>query len=118
MDALNHLNNAVYFRHFETARIKFFEELGIWKLWEDKVMGPVLKDCYAKYIRPVTFPDKLTIEITLSEIESDRFTMNYTAHSEAQNRTCTVGKSIIVFIDFKSGKPTSLPKEMLKTIES
>ena len=27
MDALGHVNNAVYFRYFETARIRFFAEL-------------------------------------------------------------------------------------------
>ena len=30
MDAVNHLNNAVFFRFFEEARTRWVTELGIW----------------------------------------------------------------------------------------
>ncbi len=54
MDALNHVNNAVYFRYFETARLDFFKHV---ELMEDGVqVDPVLGDTYCKYFRPVTYP--------------------------------------------------------------
>ncbi|MBE8166977.1 MAG: acyl-CoA thioesterase [Shewanella sp.] len=77
LDALNHVNNAVYFRYFETARIETCTKVGVLNLNKVDVMGPVLADTYAKYKRPVTFPDTLIVGVSVSKIESDRFSMDY-----------------------------------------
>ena len=34
MDALSHVNNAVYFRYFETARIEYFDQIEIFKMFD------------------------------------------------------------------------------------
>ncbi len=116
LDALNHLNGSVYFRHFETAIVKFFSFIELDKVWQQNKIGPVLKDNFAKYIHPVTYPDLLTIEVTVSEIQNDRFTLNYNVHSQMQKRTTTVGKSIIVMIDLKAGISTNIPQNILDNL--
>ena len=61
MDALNHVNNAVYFRYFETARLDFFKHVELMEEMAITKVGPVLGDTYCKYFRPVTYPDTLMI---------------------------------------------------------
>jgi acyl-CoA thioester hydrolase len=61
MDAANHVNNAVYIRWVESARLAYFVEMGMDTTFRGADAGPILawQDC--KYIFPVTFPDTVTI---------------------------------------------------------
>ena len=42
MDAFGHLNNVVYFRYFETARIHYFERCGFMATYEQDRGGAIL----------------------------------------------------------------------------
>ncbi|MCL1077956.1 acyl-CoA thioesterase [Parashewanella spongiae] len=116
LDALNHVNNAVYFRYFETARIEACTKVGVLNLNKMDKIGPVLADTYAKYKRPVTFPDTLLVGISICQIESDRFTMEYTVFSKQQQAITTKGTSTIVMVDYASGRPVDIPSETMELL--
>ncbi len=54
MDALNHVNNAVYFRYFETARLDYFSHISLMEDMAVTNIGPVLGETYCRYRLPVT----------------------------------------------------------------
>ncbi|WP_028780431.1 MULTISPECIES: acyl-CoA thioesterase [Shewanella] len=113
MDALQHVNNVVYFRYFETARIDFFNRhFPLGEMYKQG-MGPVISENQARYKRPVTYPDTLLIGIRISDIGEDRFTMHYEAYSKAQRAITTTGSSVAVMYDFKKGTKAKLPQELL-----
>ena len=41
MDSFQHVNNVIYFRYFESARIQYFETLGWLKIIEKMGIGPI-----------------------------------------------------------------------------
>ena len=62
MDAMGHVNNTVYFRYMEQARISWFERL----VPEDEVWqstGIVIVNASCNYKRPITYPG--TVEVRL-----------------------------------------------------
>jgi acyl-CoA thioester hydrolase len=62
MDALQHVNNVVYVRWGETARIDYFRALGFFSSEDDKMKtGIILGFQSVKYIAPVTYPDTIHI---------------------------------------------------------
>ncbi|MCG9714044.1 acyl-CoA thioesterase [Shewanella insulae] len=116
MDALQHVNNVVYFRYFETARIDFFNQLfPLDKLYKFG-MGPVISDNHARYKRPVTFPDTLLVGVSISDIHKDRFTMHYQVFSEQQQAITTTGSSVAVMFDFNKQAKADLPTELLAVL--
>ncbi|MGL4474825.1 MAG: acyl-CoA thioesterase [Shewanella sp.] len=117
MDALKHVNNVVYFRYFETARIDFLLQTGLISLLQDEKIGPVISETQARYKRPVTFPDTLTIGTRISDIQSDRFTMHYAAFSQAQQAITTLGSAQVVMFNFSTGKKALLPNAVLSILE-
>ena len=42
MDAFGHVNNIVYFRYFESARIAYFEKIEFIKFKDNIGVGPIL----------------------------------------------------------------------------
>lgn len=117
MDALQHVNNVVYFRYFETARIDFFNRLFPLDALYKSGIGPVISENQARYKRPVTFPDTLLVSVSISDIHSDRFTMHYQAFSKQQQAVTTLGTSVAVMFNFKTGKKAELPEALLTILK-
>lgn len=117
MDALNHVNNVVYFRYFETARIDFFNQINMMDYLEKTSIGPVLSETQAKYKRPVTFPDTLLVSVSVSDIQQDRFVMHYRIFSKAQQAITTIGSAKVVMFNFKTGQKATLTAELLTALE-
>ena len=54
MDAMGHVNNAVYFRYMETIRLAWFDALGV--LPSVEAPGPVIINATCTFVRQFTFP--------------------------------------------------------------
>lgn len=118
MDALNHVNNVVYFRYFETARLDYFKEAALMNDIKDTGVGPVLSDTSARYRLPVTYPDTLLVGSRVTKIEDDRFTMEYEIFSKKMGAITTRGTAQVVMFDFKNNSKAKISPKLRDTIEA
>ncbi|HAS8314184.1 TPA: acyl-CoA thioesterase [Vibrio vulnificus] len=118
MDALQHINNVVYFRYFETARIEYFNKINLMDEIKRNKIGPVLSETQCRYRIPVTFPDTLLIGSRVSEVGEDRFTMEYQVVSKKMGKVTTTGSATVVMFDFKNQCKTQLPAVLRDAIFS
>ena len=116
MDALQHVNNVVYFRYFETVRIEYLQRLGMMKLLADGKMMPVVAETSARYQRAVTFPDTLLVEARVSEFGECGFNMHYQITSRQQGAVTTRGEARLVLLDKVSGNKMRLTDELKRQI--
>ncbi|MEI8593197.1 acyl-CoA thioesterase [Photobacterium sp. Hal280] len=118
MDALNHVNNVVYFRYFETARLDYFKEAALMDDIKDTGVGPVLSDTSARYRLPVTYPDTLLVGSRVTKIEEDRFTMEYEIFSQKMGAVTTRGTAQVVMFDFRNNSKAKISPQLRETIEA
>ncbi|MBB1382324.1 acyl-CoA thioesterase [Shewanella sp. SR41-2] len=116
MDALQHVNNSVYFKYFETARLDFFNQINLLDDLKTTGVGPVLSETNSRFKRPVTFPDSIVVGVKISDINEDRFVMHYTVFSKAQQAVTTIGWAKVVMFNFKTGKKAKLTPELLSAL--
>ena len=116
MDALQHVNNSVYFKYFETARLDLFNQINLLDDLKTTGVGPVLSETNARFKRPVTFPDSIVVGVKISDINEDRFVMHYTVFSKAQQAVTTIGWAKVVMFNFKTGKKAKLTPELLSAL--
>ena len=109
MDALGHVNNAVYFRYFETARIRFFAELGLGSIEQSNGVGPILHSASCRFRIPLTHPDIVTVGAQIGEVGDDRFVMRYRAVSHHHGAVAADGESLIVTFDYATGSKARVP---------
>src|SRR5258708_6829609 len=91
MDAMGHVNNIIYFRFFENARIAYFHKTKVNDEMKNLGIGPILKSTSCVYRLPLTFPDTITIGAKVTQIQSDRFTMKYAVYSHRHQRIAAQG---------------------------
>lgn len=118
MDALNHVNNVVYFRYLETARIEYFQEVALMEEIQHTGIGPVLGETSCRYKLPVTYPDTLYVGSRVSELKEDRFTMEYEIVSKKLGAVTTSGTAKVVMFNFKTNNKTILSPSLVEAIES
>src|SRR5262245_50427512 len=77
MDSYRHVNNVVYFRYFESARLEYFRRLGWFEYEQQTGIGPILAATSARFRKPLTYPDTIWVAARVPAVEADRFTMEY-----------------------------------------
>lgn len=115
MDALDHVNNAVYIGWNEDARIAYFME-SINNLSVDNV-GPILARQDIKYIYPVTFPDTVTVGIRVSEVLEDRLIFETKMWSDKSQKLVALVHSTVMAYDVAKKTKASIPQVWLDKIK-
>ncbi|MEM9928915.1 MAG: thioesterase family protein [Bacteroidota bacterium] len=116
MDAAQHVNNLIYLKWSETARLLYFQEMGMDVSFGPGAPGPILgwQDC--KYTFPVIYPDKVLGGVRTIEILEDRFTLQCALFSQRHQRLAAVSLQTIVPYDYGALKKVSMPEEWLAGI--
>ncbi len=114
MDAFNHVNNTVYFKYFETARLAYFNQVGVMDGMQKEKVGPILAETSCQFRRALVFPDQIVAGGQVLEYHEFGFLMQYGIWSEQQQTITTLGTGRIVMVDYKTGKKVK-PSEQLYT---
>ena len=116
MDTMRHVNNVVYFRYFESARIAYFERLKFWELMNQTGIGPILASIECKFKIPLTYPDTVSVGTRVSRIEQDRFVMEHRVMSHKSQAIAAEGDGVIVCYNYRDNKKALLPEELRQRI--
>lgn len=117
MDAYQHVNNTVYFRYFEDARMAFFEKTRVSEFKELHGIGPILASTRCDYRLPLTYPDQLHIGARVVEIAEKKFVMQYRVVSEKFNAIAAEGEGLIVYYDYQQARSCKIPDEILSAMQ-
>ncbi len=116
MDAFGHLNNVVYFRYFETARIHYFERCGFMATYEEDRIGAILHSTSCRFRRPLHFPDTVLAGARVTDLGEDRFTMGYRVVSVAEEVVAAEGTGLIVSFDYRARAKAPVPEGVRRAI--
>lgn len=118
LDAYRHVNNAVYIKWSEHARIDFFSKNGFANVSIDKgAFYPILAYQDIKYFKPVFFPDKIIIGTVVENIKEDEFYLQCHFFSEIQKKKVAISNHKIVILSTKTHKRYSVPKEYISSLK-
>lgn len=95
MDAFNHLNNVVYYRYAESARIVYLQALGMF----DGSMVTMLAQSSCQYLRPVTFPDTLLLGVRCQRLGTTSIVISYSYYSCTQQAVVATAEAVVVRLD-------------------
>ncbi len=117
MDAFEHVNNVVYFRYFEDARIAYFREVGMLEEKDTSNQGPILASTQCRFKIPLTYPDEVTVGACVRQLSDDRFTMHYRVYSHKHGAVAAEGTGLIVYFDYGANKKSAMPAHLVEKIQ-
>ena len=116
MDALGHVNNIIYFRYFESARIAYFERIEFLEEMNRSGIGPILASTKCRFRRALTYPDRIHIGARARELQEDRFNMHYRVVSEEHGKSAAEGEGLIVAYNYREKQKARLPESIRAAI--
>lgn len=117
MDSFGHVNNTVFFRYFESARIAYLERIGFAAVLEESGVGPILASTHCRFRIPLTYPDSILVGARATEILVDRFTMEYRLVSRKLGSIAAEGGGVLVAYDYRAGSKAHLPPSVCSALE-
>lgn len=109
-DAFNHVNNAMYLRYLEEARVRWLT--GIVEEW-DRGDGskPIMAAVQANYRRPLTWPGDIVVQLFCEKLGNSSITIAHRIVDAGDTSVLYMdGNVVMVWIDPATGKSTPLPE--------
>lgn len=116
IDALGHVNNAVYFTYFEIARSAYFAALLGRPLNLDD-FSIVVAEAHCRYRSPAFYGERLVIEVAVVGLRSRSFEFHYRVSVEGTGRLVAEGRTVQVAYDHAAKRSTSFSQEFRQRIE-
>ena len=116
MDAMNHVNNTVYFRYLETVRIEWMRSVGCQP--DPKGEGPVIVNAFCNFYKQLEYPGDVQIKMYTSD--PGRATFESWGTMERADQPGVVyaaGGATTIWVNFPSQKAVTLP-EWLRAVVS
>ena len=108
MDAMNHLNNAMYFRYLEIIRIEWMRSIGC--LPDSKGEGPVIVNAFCNFYRQLQYPGDVLMKLYVSDPGRTTFeTWGTMALGSAPDVVCAAGGATTIWVDFPVQKAKTMP---------
>lgn len=108
MDALGHVNNTVYFRYMEQARIEWLLRTAPAAGYPAGGSGPVIVNASCTFQHPLVFPGDVEVRMFLAQPGRSSVMSLYELWKDG--RCHADGAAKIVWIDLASGRPVPLPE--------
>ncbi len=114
MDAMGHVNNTVYFRYMEQARIGWFDALVPEKdAWH--TTGIVIVNASCNFKRPINYPGTVEVKVFAGPPGGSSVATYYDLIVD--NTLYADGAAVVVFIDMEKQKPIRIPDDIRKRLQ-
>jgi acyl-CoA thioester hydrolase len=118
LDAMRHLNNVVFLRYFETARIAYIRSLlpsHDPAHPETEKFGLIFAECHINYRSPVYFDEEVAVECSVGEVRRSAFQVMFTMR--VSERVAAEGYGWLVGFDYAAEKAAPLPDRLRKVLQ-
>ena len=117
MDALRHVNNTMYFRYMESARVAWLSKIGI--LLGHKNESFVLANTMCNFMIPISYPCRITVDSYITEITNSRMDIVHQFINPSDKKEIyAVGLATCVWVNLIKGKAIALPDSIKNKLKS
>ena len=112
IDAMGHVNNAVYATYLEQARVRYLADVIREPLRE---IGGVVADLHLDFERPIGLGDDVTVAVRAGELGTSSIPLSY--EIRADGGVAATAETLFVVVD-DAGDPRPIPDDWRERIEA
>ena len=116
LDALNHVNNTVYFRYMEEARVTCMRACGIGGATSPRHLVVAHVSC--DFLRPVLWPATVLVDTRITKLGRSSIEFQVEIHIKGDdNGACARSRTVIVGVDADTGRSMAWTETELQSID-
>lgn len=118
MDALGHVNNAIYQHYLEQAAVEHAEHLGFSQENCEKLGGIfVMRRIEIDYLRSAVAGDTLEVTTWLHQMRGPRAVRRYEIRKQDEEQFLVTAEALWVWVDLATMRPKAIPRPILEAFE-
>ncbi|HHC24050.1 MAG TPA: acyl-CoA thioesterase [Desulfobacterales bacterium] len=111
LDAMGHVNNAVYFTYFEEGRKSLFQKIS--KSSDTSAFNFILAHVSCDYLKPVKLDSRLSLRMWVSEVGRKRFNLKYRLIDMTDESVIyATGESVQVCFDYREHRSVEVSEAL------
>lgn len=116
MDMLGHINNVIFFRYIESARIAYFDQLlgSDPNIWGGE--GPILAEIQCKFIQQLHYPAQLEIGTRTRRIGGRSLQLECVIFRQGESTPLASSQAAIVWFNYSEQHAVPVPESLRVTI--
>lgn len=115
LDAMGHVNNAVFFTYMETARFRFFSRF--LDIKEPKDTPFILGETSCRYLSPLFLGETVRVGLGVSRFGNKSFEITFRLDG-GDNRPVATGRAVIVMYDYQQERTIPIPASFREQIQA
>ncbi|MBS0335409.1 MAG: acyl-CoA thioesterase [Proteobacteria bacterium] len=108
MDAMQHVNNTVYFRYMEQARISWIDAMR--EALDAAGAGTVVASTGCNFRKPLTYPGTVEIKVFSGRVGGSSVTTLYELRMQGEDTVYADGEAVVVWVNMATGKAVRVPQ--------
>ena len=110
IDAMGHVNNAVFFSYLEAARVEYVRSV-ILRTQSHKLheTGLILAKISCEFKKPIFYGQSVEVGTRVAEMRNSSFTVEQ--RIEAGSQLAALAHAVVVRYDYPAGKSVRIPEE-------
>lgn len=114
LDAMGHVNNAVYFTYLETARLHYLTHL--LSLDDIRQIPVIMANANCSYKSPLFFGEAVVIGLGIGRMGTKSFTMQYVVETSS-GRVAATAETIQVMYDYAAAQTIPIPEWIRERVQ-
>ena len=115
MDAMNHVNNTVYFRYLETARIDWFRSIGC--PVDPRGEGALIVNAFCTFHKQLEYPGDIVVKMYVSDPGRSSFeSWSTIERADDPGVVYASGGATTVWVDLAKQKSVPMPEWLLAIV--
>ncbi len=122
LDAMGHVNNAVYFTYFEVARTSYMRQLGFESPGEGRPMSDlfpyILAEASCRFLAPISLGQAIVLHARTTRMGTKSFDLEFLVTDGSTGAALAVGRTVQVFYDYEAHSSVAVPAAVRARIEA
>jgi acyl-CoA thioester hydrolase len=116
LDAIGHVNNAVYLTYIESARVAYW--LHVTGRTGVSAVDIILARAEVDYRSPVVLGEALTVTVRAVSMRRSSFVLEFTIRERTRGRVVAEARNVAVYYDYAAGRSQPIPQEIRERIRA
>ena len=116
MDALGHVNNAVYLTYLESARIAYW--LHVTRRSGLDALDMILARVEIDYRSPLAYGEALDVTVRCASMRRSSFVLQFRATERAAGRLVAEARKVLVHYDYAASRSLALPSQLRELLKA
>jgi len=116
LDLFGHVNNVAFLKYVQSARVNYWERIGLYQSFLKTKTGPMLASAHCDFKRPLFYPGNVIVQTRMEFIKNTSFGFHHQILNK-RGDVCTEAHDVMVMYDFLKSVKVPFGEDLRKTVE-